>query len=151
MGQLSNSQVESPAPVPVIWVVDDDPSVCKSLSRLIRSAGWKVATFASASEFMKYGLFPDAASVVLDVHMPGLTGCQVHEWMTKERISLPVIVLTGHGDSPTGIQAMKRGAVDFLLKPVDDEILLEAIRHAVASHETQKFLGKHRRRSPSVR
>jgi FixJ family two-component response regulator len=141
MYQISGAQVDNG--VPVILVVDDDVSVHKSLSRLIRAVGWNAETFSSAHEFMECMPFPGAACVLLDIQMPGLTGPELHEWMKSKGISLPVVFLTGHGDIPASVQAMKRGAVDFLLKPVDDEVLLETIRSAIAMHAMERSREKH--------
>ena len=128
---------------PVVSDVDDDVSVRKSLSRLIRAAGWDAETFSSANEFMERMPSPGAACVLLDIQMPGLTGLQLHEWMAGKGVSLPVVFLTGHGNIPTSVQAMKMGAVDFLLKPVDEETLLEAIRQAIVIHATEKSRRMH--------
>jgi FixJ family two-component response regulator len=114
--------------------VDDDPSVRKSLLRLIRSAGWQGEAFASAQDFLARPAFSGTGCVVLDVRMPGMTGPELRDLMAEQDISLPVIFLTGHGDVPTGVDAMKKGAVDFLQKPVNDEALLQAIQHAVLRH-----------------
>lgn len=119
---------------PTVFVVDDDEAVRVSLARLLRSAGWKVETFASAAAFLERPAFAGIGCVLLDVQMPGLTGPQLQQAMVERQFTLPVIFLTGHGDVPTGIQAMKRGAVDFLLKPLDDEELLAAIEQAVQRH-----------------
>jgi FixJ family two-component response regulator len=123
---------------PVVLIVDDDVGVQRSLSRLIRAAGWTAEAFSSAREFMESLPSFGAACVLLDIRMPGLTGPQLHAWMADKGISLPVVFLTGHGDVPTSVQAMKRGAVDFLLKPVDDQVLLETIRQAFTLHAAEK-------------
>lgn len=136
MFQISARQVE--ADVPIVSVIDDDVSVRKSLSRLIRVAGWHAETFSSAREFMERAPSPGTACVLLDIQMPGMTGPELQEWIVGKGMSLPIVFLTGHGDVPTSVQAMKKGAVDFLLKPVDDEVLLETIRHAIAMHATEK-------------
>lgn len=117
-----------------IFVVDDDESLRRGLARLMRSAGWNVETFDSAHAFLDRSTFTGTGCVVIDVQMPGMTGPQLHALMSKRGISLPVFFLTAHGDVPTGVQAMKRGAVDFLLKPVDDEVLLNAIRQGTERH-----------------
>ena len=117
-----------------IFIVDDDPSVRKSLLRLIRSAGWQGEAFASAQDFLARPAFSGTGCVVLDVRMPGMTGPELRDLMAAQEISLPVAFLTGHGDVPTGVDAMKRGAVDFLQKPVNDEALLQAIQQAVQRH-----------------
>lgn len=119
-----------------IFVVDDDPSVRRGLARLIRSAGWNAAAFATAGEFLEQLPFSGTGCVILDVRMPGMSGPELHEQITRRGIALPIIFLSGHADVPTSVQAMKRGAVDFLTKPVDDKILLEAIRRAVERHGT---------------
>jgi FixJ family two-component response regulator len=117
-----------------IFIVDDDPSVRKSLLRLIRSAGWQGEAFASAREFLARTVFSRTGCVVLDVRMPGMTGPELRDLMAEQASSLPVIFLTGHGDLATGVDAMKKGAVDFLQKPVHDEALLQAIQQAVERH-----------------
>ena len=117
-----------------IFIVDDDPSVRRSLLRLIRSAGWQGEAFTSGQEFLAQAAFSSTGCVVLDVRMPGMTGPELRDLMAAQHISLPVIFLTGHGDVPTGVDAMKKGAVDFLQKPVDDEALLLAIQQAVERH-----------------
>ena len=119
-----------------IFIVDDDPSVRRSLTRVVRSAGWNAEAFASARDFLDKPSFSGTGCVVLDVRMPGMTGPELREQMAARRISLPIIFLTGHGDVPTGVEAMKKGAVDFLMKPVDDEVLLEAIRMALQRHKS---------------
>jgi FixJ family two-component response regulator len=129
-----------------IFIVDDDPSVRKSLLRLIRSAGWQGEAFASAPEFLARAGFSETGCVLLDVRMPGMTGPELRDRMAAQNISMPVIFLTGHGDVPTGVDAMKKGAVDFLQKPVNDEALLQAIqqaveRHAAAQMQRQELAG----------
>ncbi|HYD58996.1 MAG TPA: response regulator [Noviherbaspirillum sp.] len=132
------SDLQLEASPPLIAVVDDDGSVRRSLSRLIRAAGWSAETFSSAYEFMACELSPDAACVLLDIQMPGLSGTDLQEWMANKGISLPIIFLTAFGDVPTSVLAMKRGALDFLVKPVDDEVLLETISCAIARHASEK-------------
>jgi len=122
-----------------IFIVDDDPSVRKSLLRLIRSSGWQGEAFTSAKEFLARAAFSRTGCVILDVRMPGMTGPELRDLMAAQDISLPVIFLTGHGDIPTGVEAMKKGAVDFLQKPVNDEVLLQAIRHAVERHAVARI------------
>jgi FixJ family two-component response regulator len=117
-----------------IFIVDDDPSVRKSLTRLMRSAGWTAEAFTSAHEFLARPPFSGTGCAVLDVSMPGMTGPELREQMAARKISLPVIFLTGHGDVPTGVDAMKKGAVDFLVKPADDEVLIQTIQLALERH-----------------
>jgi len=118
-------------PTPTVFIIDDDPSARKGLVLLVRSAGWECEAFASAKEFLARPAFHGTGCLVLDVCMPGMTGLQLRDWMAERGISLPIVFLTGHGDVPMGVDAMKKGAVDFLQKPVDDEALLAAIRRAV--------------------
>ncbi len=115
----------------VVYVVDDDPSVRKSLSRLLESAGHAVQLFASAQEFLRQTPVERPACLSLDVSMPGLSGLQLQETLAEKRSSLPIIFITGHGDIPTSVRAMKTGAVDFLPKPVGDVTLLKAVEDAL--------------------
>ncbi len=117
-----------------ILVVDDDASMRKSLLWLLRSAGWHAEAFASAEEFLARPPFTGTGCLILDVRMPHITGPQLRDQLAAGNNSLPIIFLTGHGDVPTGVDAMKKGAVDFLLKPVDDQVLLQAIQLAVERH-----------------
>ena len=114
-----------------VFVVDDDDSVRKSLSRLFRSAGMTVETFASAQNFLDRAHFDGNGCLVLDLKMPGLSGHDLHRELLKADYSMPVVYLTGHGDIPTGVQAIKEGAVDFLTKPVNDQQLLDAVQAAL--------------------
>jgi len=116
---------------PTVFLVDDEASVLKALSRLIRSAGLNVETFRSPQEFLQHH-DPDAPGcLVLDVSMPGLNGLDLQQALAAKGTELPIIFLTGRGDIPTSVQAMKQGAVDFLTKPVNDEDLLSAIRAGI--------------------
>ena len=118
--------------LPVVFVVDDDVSVRESLRLLIQSAGWQPELFASAREFLaRPPLPPTPSCLVLDVLLPGLNGLDLQERMAADRIELPIIFVTGHGDVPTTVQAMKRGATEFLTKPFRDEVLITAIEHAL--------------------
>lgn len=121
-----------------VFVIDDDASVRRGLARLLRAADWNVEAFATAAEFLQRPQFMGTGCVVLDIRMPGMSGPELHERMSREGCSLPIIFLTGHGDVPSGVRAMKQGAVDFLLKPVDDHVLLEAIRQAVSRHAAER-------------
>ncbi len=121
-----------------VFVIDDERSVRQALSRLLRSAGHRVETFASAEEFLKREQYAGIGCLVLDVRMPGMTGAELFDRMSEKGLSMPVVFLTGHGDVPTSVRAMKKGAVDFLLKPADDEALLQAIRQAVARHASEQ-------------
>jgi FixJ family two-component response regulator len=120
-----------------VFVIDDDASVRRSLARLLRTAGWNVETLPTAREFLARVSVSKPGCAVLDVRMPEMSGPELHDRMRKMELSLPVIFLTGHGDVPTVVQAMKRGAVDFLLKPVDAEVLLQAVARAVEWHTAE--------------
>jgi FixJ family two-component response regulator len=116
---------------PIVFVVDDDLSVREALSSLIRSVGLRVQTFASAKEFLAFER-PDAtACLVLDVRMPGLNGLELQRELSLGERPLPIIFITGHGDIPMTVRAMKAGAVDFLSKPFREQDLLDAIAHSL--------------------
>ncbi|PIQ88720.1 MAG: DNA-binding response regulator [Candidatus Omnitrophica bacterium CG11_big_fil_rev_8_21_14_0_20_42_13] len=114
-----------------VFIIDDDPSVRKGLARLIKSAGFHPEPLASAEGFLQKTRFNGPACLVLDVRMPGLSGIDLQKEMIKKGISLPVIFITGHGNIPMSVNAMKDGAVDFLPKPFDDTQLLSAIERAI--------------------
>jgi FixJ family two-component response regulator len=126
---------------PTIFVIDDDASVRKGLSRLLRSLGFEVEIFASAEQFLERGSYKGIGCIVLDVRMPGLSGMDLQDELNRAGHSLPIVFITGHGEIPMSVQAMKRGAVDFLSKPFDDKELLRAVNEAVATArrtETQR-------------
>jgi FixJ family two-component response regulator len=116
---------------PIVFVVDDDVSVRESLELLIRCEGWQPETFASAQEFLDRPpvLIPNC--LVLDVSLPGLNGLDLQRLVAGKRTAMPIIFITGHGDVPMTVQAMKAGAVEFLTKPFNDDVLLTAIRAAL--------------------
>ena len=116
---------------PIVFVVDDDISVRESLELLIRCEGWQPETFASAQEFLTRprALVPNC--LVLDFSLPGLTGLELQNRIAAERTEMPIIFITGHGDVPMTVQAMKAGAVELLTKPFNDDVLLTAIRAAL--------------------
>ena len=116
---------------PIVFVVDDDVSVRESLELLVRCEGWQPETFASAQEFLDYPSVPVPNCLVLDVSLPGLSGLDLQRLVAGERTDMPIIFITGHGDVPMTVQAMKAGAVEFLTKPFDDDVLLAAIRAAL--------------------
>jgi len=118
-----------------VFVVDDDPSVRRSLKRLLRSSGFLVAEFASATDFLLTTRHSGPGCVILDVRMPQVTGPELFETMRRNGCTLPVIFLTAHGDVPTSVRAMKGGAIDFLLKPADGDVLLASIHAAIRRHE----------------
>ena len=116
---------------PIVFVVDDDISVRESLELLIRSEGWQPETFASAQEFLAHPRKLAPSCLVLDVSLPGLNGLDLQKRVAVERIEMPIIFITGHGNVPMTVQAMKAGAVEFLTKPFSDDVLLSAIRNAI--------------------
>jgi FixJ family two-component response regulator len=116
---------------PIVYVVDDEPVVSISLKRLLRSVGLEARTYASAQEFLRSER-PDAPGcLILDVRLPGLSGLDLQQELTAAKIDLPVIFITGHGDIPMSVRAMKAGAVEFLTKPFREQELLEAIERAI--------------------
>jgi FixJ family two-component response regulator len=117
---------------PIVFVVDDDEAVCRALTRLIRSAGYRVEGFGSASEFLEsLPRTPGAACLVLDVQLPDLNGLDLQRELNAASASLPIIFITGHGDIAMTVSAMKAGATDFLVKPIGDTDLLRAIETAL--------------------
>lgn len=115
-----------------VHVVDDDPAVRRSLERLLDAAGFHVVSYQSPAAFLNAASGLSAGCVLLDIRMPGVDGLEVQARLNRLRVNLPVIVMTGHGDVPSAVRAMKAGAVDFLEKPFDDETLLNAIGGAFA-------------------
>lgn len=121
---------------PLVFVVDDDPSVRKSLSRLLAAAGYRVEAFASAGEFLMREPSKGPCCLVLDVRMPGLTGIELQEALAAAGRRMSIVFVTGHVDVPMSVKAMKGGAVDLLTKPIDQAELLAAIARAVAKDAT---------------
>ena len=132
-----------PHATPVVFVVDDDVSVRESLEALIRFAGWQVQVFATAREFLAHRRVAAPSCLVLDLALPDLNGLDLQKRVAADRPDMPIIFITGYGDVPTSVQAMKKGAVEFLTKPFGDDILLDAIRDAIersraaVHHETE--------------
>jgi FixJ family two-component response regulator len=119
---------------PVVYIVDDDASVRKALERLLRSAGHVAKTFASAIEFLDSS-FPDAPGcLVLDIKMPKLNGLELQDRLAEKGISFPIIFITGHGTVPASVKAFKAGAMDFLQKPFEDKVFLEAVSRGIEKH-----------------
>jgi len=114
-----------------VFVVDDDQAMRNSLKWLIESVGMKVEIFASADEFIRNYYPGRAGCLLLDVRMPGMSGLELQEHFLAHQIKIPIIIITGHGDVPMAVRAMKSGAVDFIEKPFNDELLLESIRNAL--------------------
>ncbi len=118
--------------LPTVFVVDDDASVRKGLERLLKSAGFRPEGFASAEQFLdRWERDPAPGCVLLDIQMPGLDGLQLQQKLQACAVSIPIIFITGHGDIPSSVSAMKAGAVDFFPKPIHAEDLLKAIREAI--------------------
>jgi FixJ family two-component response regulator len=128
----------STAVVPLVFVVDDSPSMRKSLDRLLRSAGYAVETFASAAEFLARAPAAGPCCLVLDVRMPGLTGIEVQEALAAAGSQVSIVFITGHVDVRTSVKAMRAGAVDLLTKPVDQAELLAAIARGVTKDTARR-------------
>ena len=120
-----------PKPDATVFVVDDDASVREALGGLVRSAGLSVATYATAQEFLASPRAEGPSCLVLDVRLPGLSGLDLQTRMAEVNLEIPIIFITGHGDVPTSVRAMKAGAVEFLTKPFGDDDLLTAIHEAI--------------------
>jgi len=137
----------SPAPPTgkrgTVFIVDDDPSVPKALARLIGAAGYQVEIFASAAAYLRRAPFSGVGCILLDLRMPEMDGFQLQLALAHNAAALPIIFLTGHGDIPSSVQAIKRGAVDFLTKPVDERDLLQAIDNAM--HIRSQMIGRQTR------
>ena len=121
---------------PIVFVVDDDISVRESLELLIGTAGWHPELFASAQAFLDHPTVSVPNCLVLDISLPGLNGLELQKRVTTERSEMPIIFITGHGDVPKTVQAMKAGAIEFLTKPFADDVLLGAIRQALERSRT---------------
>ena len=118
-------------PTPIVFVVDDDISVRESLELLISSAGWQPKVFACAQDFLARPCVSGPSCLVLDVTLPDLNGLELQKRIAADRVEMPIIFITGYGDVPMTVQAMKAGAFEFLTKPFSDDVLLDAIRHAI--------------------
>jgi len=119
------------ASTPIVYILDDDPSVRSSLERLVRSVGLEVQSFASAAEFLDYRGTDRPSCVVLDVRMPGLSGLDLQEYLSAAGRTAPIIFITGHGTVPMSVRAMRAGAVNFLQKPFEDQEILDSIHQAI--------------------
>src|SRR5208283_1505887 len=117
--------------IPIVFIVDDDVSVRESLELLVRHENWKPETFASAQEFLDHPRKPVPSCLVLDLSLPGLNGLELQKRLAVEHIDMPIIFITGYGDVPKTVQAMKGGALEFLTKPINYEALVSAIRKAL--------------------
>jgi FixJ family two-component response regulator len=117
---------------PIVFVVDDDPSVREALESLIVQAGWRAQVFESAQDFLSFPRAVVPSCLVLDVTLPGLNGLELQSLIAGDRIDMPIIFITGHADVPMTVKAMKAGAVEFLTKPVAEDVLINAIGSAIA-------------------
>jgi FixJ family two-component response regulator len=123
---------------PIIFVIDDDASVRKSLSRLLMSLEFNVETYESAEHFLARETYQGTGCIILDVRMPGLTGMDLHDMLISAGCDLPIVFISGHGDIPMSVRAMKKGAIDFLPKPFDEQDLLTAVNKAIDKDKKQK-------------
>ncbi len=147
------------AAMPIVFIVDDDISVRESLELLIQTQGWQPETFASAGEFLDRPRALVPSCLVLDISLPGLNGLELQKRVAVERTNMPIIFITGYGDVPKTVQAMKAGAIEFLTKPFNDEVLLGAVRQALErsratlSHDTemQELRGRYASLTPRER
>ena len=131
-----------------VFVIDDDASVRRALERLLRSAGYRVRTFASAREFLECDESDDPGCIVLDVRMPGVGGLDLYEALVAAGRDVSVVFITGHGDVPMAVKAMRAGAVDFLAKPFGDDALLEAVARAIARDRRRRDVDEAQRARP---
>jgi FixJ family two-component response regulator len=129
-----------PEPDPIVIVIDDDESFRRSTERLIRLSGFKVQSFRAATEFLKAERPNAPACIVLDVRMPGLSGLDLQKELARTGIEIPIIFITGHGDIPMSVQAMKAGAVEFLTKPFREQDLVDAIEEAIKRDRAARAL-----------
>jgi FixJ family two-component response regulator len=126
---------ESP---PIVFVVDDEPAICLSLKRLVKSVGIEAQTFTSAQEFLRAKRPDGPGCLVLDVRLPGLSGLDLQQELLDAKVDLPIIFITGHGDIPMSVRAIKAGAVEFLTKPFRDQDLIDAIQHGIEKHRATR-------------
>ena len=131
---------------PTVYVVDDDLEVLKALERLLRSSGWNVATFSSSPAFLAQYDRAIPSCLVLDLALPGVSGLELQQALEREGSSLPIVFLTGRGDIPASVSAMKHGAADFLTKPVDDAELIAAIESALVKGDVRRRADDERQR-----
>jgi FixJ family two-component response regulator len=133
---------DPPGAEPMVFVIDDDISMRRALTNLFESVGLKVEAFGSAPELMKTRLPEVASCLVLDIRLPGLSGLDLQSELAKANIHIPIIFITGHGDIPMTVRAMKGGAVDFLTKPFRDQDLLDAVRTAIERDRKRREIEK---------
>src|SRR5438270_4847476 len=136
MPRFEGAESAMSSATPIVFIVDDDVSVRESLELLIRCAGWRPETFASAQEFLARPRVDAPSCLVLDVSLPDLNGLDLQKRIAGDRTDMPIIFITGYGDVPMTVQAMKAGAVEFLTKPFSDDVLLTAVQHALERSST---------------
>ena len=127
---------------PRVLIVDDDPGICQALSGLFRSVGLQASVFTSARELLKSPLLPLAGCIILDIRMPGVSGLDLQEELSDMGVEAPIVFLTGYGDIPMSVKAMKSGAVDFLTKPFRDQDLLDAVSQALSRDRRRRTEAK---------
>ena len=137
-------QIDALPEIPIVIVVDDDPEVREALSSLFRSVGLEPRLFGSTAEFLQHELPEAPCCVVLDIRLPGVGGLDFQAQLTKANIHVPIVMMTGHGDIPMSVQAMKAGAVDFLTKPFRHQDMLDAVAQAI-ERDSEKSLAELRR------
>lgn len=125
---------------PIVWIVDDDEAMRSSLKWLIESVGMRVESYSSADQFLQSNYVGRFGCLLLDVRMPGISGLELLEQLNDQQRLPPTIIITGHGDVPMAVRAMKSGAIEFIEKPFNDEVLLDAIRRALALEEQRRDL-----------
>lgn len=125
---------------PVVFVIDDDPSVRQAVGDLLRSLNLRVETFLSAQEFLQLAHPDSPGCIVLDVNMPGMSGLEFQRALLQEGIDLPIIFISGNSDIPISVQAMKSGAIEFLTKPLNEQALLEAIQAGLKRDQARRIL-----------
>ena len=137
---MANSAIVPREEEPVVFVIDDDPSVCQALADLLRSANLGVETFLSAQEFFQRKHPDSPGCIVLDVRLPGMSGLEFQRALIKLGVDLPIIFITGYGDIPMSVQAMKSGAIEFLTKPLNEQALLDAIQAGLERDRARRVL-----------
>jgi FixJ family two-component response regulator len=135
---MASPNAKAPAAGATVFIVDDDKSICLALDGLFRSIGLQVQMLPSGSDFLSRGRPMVPSCLVLDIRMPGLSGLELQAALPERQIHTPVIMMTGHGDIPMSVQAMKAGAVDFLTKPFRDQDMLDAVARAIAQDKKQR-------------
>jgi FixJ family two-component response regulator len=132
-GRLYLRDMATETKTKLVAIVDDDDSMRNALGGLLKAVGYPAQAFASAEEFLKSGQYHQTSCLIADIRMPGMSGLELQAQLNAERCRIPIIFITAHGDAKMRIQALRAGAVEFLTKPFDEEILLESVRAALAS------------------